>query len=350
MTLGLTALVSSTAIASPVVDEGVWMADFDKAVAVAKAEGKNLLVDFTGSDWCGWCKRLHKEVFAHESWETAATKEYVLVALDFPRDEEIKAKVPNPKRNAELSDMYGIQGFPTILLMTPDGDVFGQTGYQEGGPEAYLTHMAELKKEGLPLLEAVLKFETEYKAAEGEARLALWNRGAEMLKKNGGQMPGARRIVPIVEEGLTLDPKNEKGLLTTALTALFEAGLYKENYFAAAVTADPANASGLYERALVGRLENVNSEETMLSSLEAVDAFDKVGKVHDKATGVKVYSIAGFFAWRHKQDDELASKYAEKAVELGGYADETFGDLLRQILGTDEDEAGEEVEEAEDGR
>ncbi|MEZ5974324.1 MAG: thioredoxin family protein [Planctomycetota bacterium] len=163
------------------------MADFFKAVAVAKAEGKNLLVD-TGSDWCGWCKRLHKEVFAHESWRRPPPRGMCSWPWTSPRDGDPKPR--SRRRSAtELSDMYGIQGFPTILLMTPDGDVFGQTGYQEGAPEAYLTHMAELKKEGLPLLEAVLKFETEYKAAEGEARLALWNRGAEMLKKNGGQMP-----------------------------------------------------------------------------------------------------------------------------------------------------------------
>ncbi|MGB0767609.1 MAG: hypothetical protein ACPGYV_07840, partial [Phycisphaeraceae bacterium] len=74
-----------------------------------------------------------------------AKKNWVLVALDFPRDEEIKAKVPNPERNKELQAKYGVRGFPTILLMTADGEVFGRTGYQAGGPEKYLEHMAELR-------------------------------------------------------------------------------------------------------------------------------------------------------------------------------------------------------------
>ncbi len=132
LTLGLAALVSAPAVALAGGGDH-WMADYDAAVEVAKKEGKNLLVDFTGSDWCGWCIRLNKEVFQHESWETAATKEYVLVALDFPQAEELQAKVPNPKRNRELAEMLGVQGYPTILLMTPSGDVFGRTGYQRGG-------------------------------------------------------------------------------------------------------------------------------------------------------------------------------------------------------------------------
>jgi thioredoxin-related protein len=60
----------------------------------------------------------------------------VLVALDYPRDEAVKAKVPNPKRNQELLAKYDVQGYPTILLMTPDGDVFGQTGYSRADPRS----------------------------------------------------------------------------------------------------------------------------------------------------------------------------------------------------------------------
>ncbi|MCA9002492.1 MAG: thioredoxin family protein, partial [Planctomycetes bacterium] len=173
--LGLMALFTPSATAQPTTEGAVWMDDFDAAVKVAKEQNKHLLVDFTGSDWCGWCIKLHKEVFAHESWESAATQEYVLVALDFPQGEEAKAKVPNPERNRELAGKYGVGGYPTILLMTADGDVFGETGYQAGGPEAYLKHMAELKEKGLPALQEAIEMGKKFEAAEGEARVAVWN-------------------------------------------------------------------------------------------------------------------------------------------------------------------------------
>ncbi len=121
-----------------------WMQDFEAAKAKAQAEKKDLLIDFTGSDWCGWCIKLDKEVFAHDSFQESIQKEYVLVSLDFPRNEtlitpEIKAQ------NEELQKKYAVQGFPTIFLTDASGRPYAQTGYQRGGPEKYLEHIAELR-------------------------------------------------------------------------------------------------------------------------------------------------------------------------------------------------------------
>ena len=136
LAIGLLATLATPAAAADEVN--VWIGDFDQAVEIAKRDGKDLFVDFTGSDWCKWCIQLHNEVFDHEQFLVAAQKDYVLVALDFPNSEEAKAKVSNPERNDELSKKYQISGFPTVLLMTAEGDVFGRTGYQAGGPEAYV--------------------------------------------------------------------------------------------------------------------------------------------------------------------------------------------------------------------
>src|SRR6185295_16165266 len=114
-------------------EEERFIADFDKAAALAKKEHKDLLVDFTGSDWCGWCIKLHKEVFDFDSFLDGAEESFVLVALDYPNGDEAKAKVPNPARNDELRKKYAIAGYPTVLLMTPDGEVFAKTGYAPGG-------------------------------------------------------------------------------------------------------------------------------------------------------------------------------------------------------------------------
>ena len=340
-------MFTTPVVAQPTVEGDVWMADFDAAVAVAKKEGKHLLVDFTGSDWCGWCIRLHEEVFDHAEWESVVTKEYVLVALDFPRNEDAKAKVPNPKRNDELSAKYGVSGFPTILLMTSDGDVFGQTGYQKGGPEAYLTHMAELKAAGMPALKESIAMSDKYAAAKGDDRFAIWNEVAAFIERVGADTSGAKRLVPIVEEGMTLDPENKQGIFSKALGLLMNMGSYKAEYFDKAIAMDPKNESGLYEAALIGRIENVNSEETMLSSLEAVKAYAGLDKIVDKDKGLRIYSIAAIYAIRHKQDLVLAKIFAEKSALLGGNEDDRFGKAIKDILGT-KDEVVEESHEGHD--
>ncbi|PHX57691.1 MAG: hypothetical protein CK553_03230 [Opitutia bacterium] len=124
-----------------------WLTDLDEGIKVAKAEKKAILVDFTGSDWCGWCIRLKKEVFDQKEF-AAATKDFVLVELDYPQKKqqspEVKAK------NKALSEKFGVEGFPTILLLDAEGAPFAQTGYQAGGPSKYLVHLAELMKDNTP--------------------------------------------------------------------------------------------------------------------------------------------------------------------------------------------------------
>ncbi len=119
------------------------MSNFEAAKKKAIAEDKQLLVDFTGSDWCGWCIRLDKEVFQKPEFKGA--DKFVLVSLDFPKDktkvtEEIQAQ------NEKLQKLYAVTGFPTILLMDAKGMPFAKTGYQAGGPEKYNTHLEELLK------------------------------------------------------------------------------------------------------------------------------------------------------------------------------------------------------------
>jgi protein disulfide-isomerase len=105
-------------LAQPSLADETWFYEFDAAAAAAAESGKDLLVDFTGSDWCGWCHKLNDEVFDHQVFLDGVADQYVLVKLDFPRSDEAKAKVPNPDRNAELRDAHGVRGYPTILLMT----------------------------------------------------------------------------------------------------------------------------------------------------------------------------------------------------------------------------------------
>lgn len=119
-----------------------WETDFDKAAELAKSSGKYLLVDFSGSDWCGWCMKLDREVFSKKAFKNFAKEHLVLALIDFPRSKPQKTK--EKKRNEQLAQQYGVKGFPTILLFSPKGELIGRTGYKLGGAEAYVAHLREL--------------------------------------------------------------------------------------------------------------------------------------------------------------------------------------------------------------
>lgn len=120
-----------------------WSDDFEASAKIAAEENKDMLVNFTGSDWCGWCIRLAKEVFSHDEFKTGVKDGYVLVELDYPQDKSILSE-ETIKQNQELQGKYSVQGFPTILLLDGEGRPFAQTGYQEGGPVKYVAHLKEL--------------------------------------------------------------------------------------------------------------------------------------------------------------------------------------------------------------
>jgi protein disulfide-isomerase len=113
-----------------------WSEDFAAALAKAKATGKLVLADFTGSDWCGWCIRLHKEVFKTPEFEAWAAANVVLVELDYPMDkpqsEALKAQ------NKALLRRYGVAGYPTILFINSKGEQVGQMGYERGGSTPWI--------------------------------------------------------------------------------------------------------------------------------------------------------------------------------------------------------------------
>ena len=120
-----------------------WLTDFEEAKKIAAKENKSILIDFTGSDWCHWCKKLKKEVFGQDEFTKEASKQFVLVELDFPRKSEQSAETK--KANKALAKKYGVSGYPTVLLTDAAGKPFGRTGYREGGVAPYLAHLKKLR-------------------------------------------------------------------------------------------------------------------------------------------------------------------------------------------------------------
>lgn len=121
-----------------------WNTSFDEARATAQAENKDILINFTGSDWCGWCIRLGQEVFQHDAFNEYAEQNFVLLELDFPRGFELEESLK--QQNRELHSRFAVESFPTILLADEQGRAYAQTGYQPGGPSGYIEHLQSLER------------------------------------------------------------------------------------------------------------------------------------------------------------------------------------------------------------
>ena len=123
--------------------ELVWETNVVKAMEISTKTKKPLLLFFTGSDWCGWCIRLQKEVLKTPEFAAWAKDNVVLVELDYPRKSSQTEEIKN--QNSQLQMTFGIQGFPTIVFANvadKDGKInftgIGSTGYVAGGPTAWL--------------------------------------------------------------------------------------------------------------------------------------------------------------------------------------------------------------------
>ena len=128
-----------------------WHTDVNKAIELSVKTEKPLFMFFTGSDWCGWCKRLVKEVFIKPEFAAWATKNVILVELDFPRRTPISEDLK--KQNRELGQMFGVRGYPSIWFVTPEvttGKVnfnkLGSQGYVAGGPKAWIAGANKILK------------------------------------------------------------------------------------------------------------------------------------------------------------------------------------------------------------
>jgi len=255
-----------------------------------------------------------------------------LVALDFPREDEAKAKVPNPKRNDELNKKYGVRGYPTILLMTNDGEVFAQTGYQEGGPEAYVAHMDEIASTGRKGLAAAKKFSAEYAAAkDARAQIAVVRAAMEALASSAGQ-PGSSTLADVVRHGLELDANNNKGLKMEVVKALLAAGEGDADLMATAKAMDPKNENGLFEIVVLAEAQSVNSIEAVKSAVASIIALDAIGGPKDRDVAKELYTNGAFWCQRFMEDMPMAKKFAQKAKLLTPQEDAKVHEMLDGIL------------------
>ena len=131
--------VGSTAVFAA---EG-WGENYEKALAQAKAEKKLVVLDFTGSDWCGWCIKLNNEVFSQAEFKDYAKENLVLVELDFPQTKPQSAELK--AQNQKLQKEYRIEGYPTIIVLNSSGKKVAELGYEQGGPKPFIAKLSSLK-------------------------------------------------------------------------------------------------------------------------------------------------------------------------------------------------------------
>lgn len=129
---------------APLQAAGNWETDYKAALEQAAKENKMVLLDFTGSDWCGWCIKLDKETFSKPEFKQFAEKNLVLVELDFPNNKPQSAAVK--KQNAALQAQYNVEGFPTLVLLNSKGkEIARNPGYLPGGPDGFIKWVESAK-------------------------------------------------------------------------------------------------------------------------------------------------------------------------------------------------------------
>jgi len=182
----VTFLLGFSVMAKPVETgavPGEWTMDFDAARKVAAEKKLPLFLNFTGSDWCMWCKHMEKEVFSKPEWQDYAKNSLMLVWIDFPQD---KSLVPEKyqKRNQQLAELFQVQGYPSYIILDDNGkDQLGELqAEQQINPGMFIN---KLKPILIDRLESIDKLVASMPAAQGaELRKTLEERNATRTELN----------------------------------------------------------------------------------------------------------------------------------------------------------------------
>ncbi len=197
--MALAVMFSTLFVSTAIAEEG-WLVDFEKAKAQAAKEGKPILMEFTGSDWCPPCKALHKNVLAKDIFKKEMPKHYILLKLDSPRDKS-KTTDAEKAQYKELSAEYKVRGVPSIFLTDAEGKpFFSNSGYSGQSADEWVEQM--VGKSRIP--KALAKAEK----AKGIERAKLLDTALTLMgSKFANESHGEK-----IDEIIKLDAKNKAGL------------------------------------------------------------------------------------------------------------------------------------------
>ena len=140
-------LITAVILAQPAgAKENRWLTDLAKAQAEAKKQHKLVLMDFNGSDWCPACKTLKKQVFSSPEFQAYAKQNLVLVDVDFPENKPQPAKIK--KANQALAEKFGVDGFPTVIVLASNGkELEKKAGYEGESPTDFIAELEKLRSQ-----------------------------------------------------------------------------------------------------------------------------------------------------------------------------------------------------------
>ncbi len=181
-----------------------WTEDVAAAIKSANDNDKDILLLFTGSDWCPPCKKLEEEVLSVPDFQVEASQHYVLVKLDFPQQTEQEENLK--QQNDEWAKKFGVDSFPTVILLDKNEKPYAIAGYEDGGFQNYLGMLEESRQRRVVRDE---KF-AEAKDKKGTERARLLDEGIGQFREEIIEL----YYPEVVEEIVALDKDDTLGLKT----------------------------------------------------------------------------------------------------------------------------------------
>lgn len=301
------------------VPEG-WMVGLDRAQKLAERSGKDMLLDFAGSDWIPPSIDLEERVFSSEEFIEAASKDFILVRLDFPRKLNVQSKELQ-RKNLEAVAKYEVTSYPTVILTDPKGRPYGTTGWKQGiSVESFLKRMAEMQE-------------------KRKRRDAHWEAAQEA--------EGEEKVRHIVK---FLEGKTPPMILK----------FYGPEY-RLALELDPVNYGGLgpvvfYEKSLAMRkeLDALAQEGKWEEAVAALDAFrDEHCKTNEQKQQIEFFKLNGLLQLERWNE---VMPFLDRIIEMGPdtpvgkKAAEVKPELMKRIAaGLKNQRRQEQEKKAEDG-
>lgn len=310
-------------------EESPWIVDnYDEALSLAGMTGKDMLVDFSGTDWCVWCQRLHKEVFDKDEFIEAVKDRFILCLLQFPQKKKPKAQ------NIKLSKQFDVKGYPTVILMDKNGKPYASAGYQKGGVAPYLKLLDNLK--------------TNYGVIKKEVDKTLALEGEEQIKATLGlfdffeglkdkkldfkyhYLRAFPEVIDLFIKSLTLDKDNKAGLKMKCAVFLMENEAGGDEVIAAIKELDKNNEQGYLERVFVNEFNGMLNAKKFEDAIKSYENFIKDKKIKSPGLQARIVFIIGQVLRIEVKDNERAKKYYQSALDAA--TDERMKTAIQKIL------------------
>ena len=141
------ALTVAFAFCTLIMHSQNWFTNFEEAKSTASNTNHNIVLVFQGSDWCGPCIKLDKEIWSTDEFKKLAKDHFVMLKADFPRKKSNQLSKELQIQNAKLAENYNNQGyFPLVVVLDKNGKVLGEMGYEKLSPSAYFDKLTSFEK------------------------------------------------------------------------------------------------------------------------------------------------------------------------------------------------------------